>query len=254
MDDDAELLAELQALLATAIKCAESASDNMRFDFFDLQQQVCVGLLQAVIEYAKAILLAASSGMYYATSAMNRAALDALVDIKLACKVPGYCDSLELADAQVWMRLMEKASAGNNLLAGIADLETLPTARRMYKERIEGLKDTGVKVLSPEERFKLAEMSSEYDSAYKTLSAEAHNNLSFVRNHYFDIQKSRPPLRPRGSRPGNGNPKATLALMSEIVVDATELVLQLCGHGTAMLAPVRSGLEGIFSRYRGPAI
>ena len=249
MDDAVVTVPELLELLAVSIKHATMASENMRFDFFDPQQRVCIGFLQAIIEYARAIHMVASQGMYYAPTTMHRAALDAYVDIVNVCKDREYCEHLEAADALSWKRLLERASAGRNpLLKAIAEAEHFEDGRRMYSDTVRELEARGVKKLEPADRFKLAEMTDEYEAAYAMLSAEAHNNVSFVTNHYFVVSTEEPALRPFGSTPGNGAPKATVLNMAEIVLSATEKVLRLCRHGTAILSPARYVFEGIHAR------
>ncbi|MGC1458261.1 MAG: DUF5677 domain-containing protein [Steroidobacteraceae bacterium] len=249
MDDDVIPVRELLELLATAVRCAEAASDNLRFDFSNEQHRVCVGLLQAVIEYAKAIHLVARHGMYYACSPLNRSALDALVDIRNACADRAYCENLALRDAQAWDELLREASWGKNpLFAPISESESLPPGRRMFSERIKKLQSQDVEVKEPEARFVLAGMGNEYEAAYRPLSAEAHNNVSFITRHFLDTNTDG--LRIRGSRPGNGAPIGAALMMTEYVIDATERVLKLCGHGPAMvtLAPAKDALSGILER------
>ena len=249
MPDDLIPIVELMELVAKSVACASSASENLRYDFLDLRQRVCVGLLQAVIDYGRAIHAIVDKQIYYPTATLNRAALDAFVDIKIAFEKPEYCERLELADALPWMRVLEKASEGKNpLLAAIAQSESFAEGRRMYAKRIKALEREGVKLPGQEERYDLAEMSHEYDAAYKMLSAEAHNNLSFITQHYFDAHAEPPALRPRGSRPGNGAPAATLIVMAEIVLTSTDMVLRVCGHGTAILRPARDQLDSIRAR------
>jgi hypothetical protein len=240
---------ELLDLLATSIRCAERVRENLRFDFYNSQQKVCIGLFQAVIEYAKAVHEIVLRRLFYAPTALHRAALEAYVDIVNASEDRGYCEHLEAADSLSWKRLLERASAESNpLLKEIAEAEFFETARRMHSERVRQLEKKGVKKLEPAERFQLAGMTDEYEAAYAMLSAEAHNNVSFITNHYFDVRAEPPMLRIPGSRPTSGAPVAVTLNMAEIALSSTDRVLCLCGHGTAVLASTRRELERIHTK------
>jgi hypothetical protein len=92
-------------------------------------------------------------------------------------------------------------------------------------------------------------MNHEY-AGYSQLSAEAHNNISFINCRYF-VQCDDPPyLRLRGEHcPANYRYDRACALnMIEITLNATEKILQLCGHGTAVLANVRTEFDLMRSR------
>jgi hypothetical protein len=246
MSDAAVSDAELLALLANSAKCAELARDNMRFDFFNAQQRVCVGLLCTIIEYAGAIHAVVSNGMTFAPTTMHRAALDSLVDMILVCADLNYCENLELADAVPWLRMLGIASAGKNpLLKAIAESESFEQGRSMYAERVRILKRSQVRLYTQKERYERANMSHEYEAAYSMLSAEAHSNSSFIVNHFFDLSMDLPRLRAAGERSGTGSPLATLLNMSEILINASDLTLGICGHGIAMMAPARSELERV---------
>lgn len=91
MDEELVTVPELLKLLQVALQCAEQASAYLRFDFYDTQQRVCVGLFQAVLEYARAVLVLVRDGMLYAPAFITRSALDAYVDIVNACADGDYC-------------------------------------------------------------------------------------------------------------------------------------------------------------------
>jgi hypothetical protein len=221
----------------------------LRFHFHVTQQRVCVGLFQVVIEHARAAHRILTAGMYYAPTALHRAALDAYVDIANACDDADYCEYLNAGDTFTWKRLLEKASSGKNpLLKAIAQAECFEAGRHIYAERARQLERKGYKKLEPAERFARAGMTHVYEAAYTMLSAEAHNNLGFITHHYFDARGERPVMRTVSSRPENGAPLAMTLNMAEIVVDAADKVLCLCGHGTAVLSVVREKIVSINDR------
>lgn len=240
---------ELLELLARSIESASRARDNLRFDFFDSQHRVCVGLLHVVIEYATAAHTIAAAGMFYAPTPIHRAALEAYVDIANACARRDYCENLEAADAFTWKRLLQHASSGSNpLLKEIAEAEFFETGRRMYSDKVRELEKKGAKKLEPGDRFALAGLTDMYEAAYSMLSAESHNNISFVTSHYFDLSAEPPSVRPPGSWPGNGAPRAVTLNMAEIVLNSADKVLRLCGHGTAVLSAAMGELEAIHAK------
>ena len=246
---DAVTTAELLELLSTSISCAKDALVHLRYDFANRQQRLCVGLLCAAIEYARSIQVVVSGRFYYAPVVLHRAILDAFVDIALCCENVKYCLSIELDDVMAWRKFLELANDGkNSYLKVIAESEHFHDSRRQYASRLNELKGMGVERLSPEDRFERAGMTDEYGAIYRLLSAESHNNESFLTNHYFEITDGYVVLNPSGKNPGSGAPKATLLNVPEILISATEKVLRLCGHGVRVLSPAFELFESIHGR------
>lgn len=245
MDDVAVTVPELEELLDASITCAEKARDNMRFDFDEPRQRVCVGLLCVIVEHAKAIRVLMASGLFYAPTVLHRAVLDAHLDIVLVCQDRSYLDSVLLEDALPWNRMLEKAKEGKNpYLAEIADSEHFDVGHKMYAGTVRELRGKKVRKLDAEARFKLAGLEHEYDAVYRMLSAEAHNNVSFVTFQYFDVSSGRAVML----KTGRGASKATMFNVPEIVLAAAEKVLKLCGHGTAVLNPAMTIFDRLYAK------
>ena len=80
VNEDTVPISELLALLDASVRCADAATSQLRFDVYDTQQRVVVGLWQAIIEYACAVAAVVRAGMLYAPAVLARSALDAYVD------------------------------------------------------------------------------------------------------------------------------------------------------------------------------
>ena len=87
---------------------------------------------------------------------------------------------------------------------------------------------------------------------YSLLSSEVHNNISGLQSRYIDWDEKSAWLVPTGetSRHSHHYEDACTLTMSEIVIQSTEKVLRLLGHGTAVMSPARSQLECIWKRAR----
>ena len=162
---------------------------------------------------------------------------------------------LEAADARSWKKVLEQASKGSNpYLEKLSEEEYFAKGRRLQSERVRELEKKGVTKLEVEERFKRAGMTLEYEGGYSILSAEAHNNISFIINRYFDLRPSQPVLRHQGeiSPEQHRLDKACTFNITEIVLMSAERVLRLCGHGVAVLSPANSEFDRIMARISAP--
>lgn len=248
VNEDTVPISELLALLDASVRCADAATSQLRFDVYDTQQRVVIGLWQAIIEYARAVAAVVRAGTLYAPVVLARSALDAYVDLVNACVDRDYSDHLAAADTRSWRKVLERASSGRNpYLAALAEEDSFVPGRRMFSERGRELEQRSISKLEIDERFRRAGMTVEYEAVWSILSAEAHNNISFITSRYFDLRSERPGLRDRESRASDqhGYDKACTLNMAEIVVTASERVMQLCGHGTAVIASARIELDRI---------
>jgi hypothetical protein len=142
------------------------------------------------------------------------------------------------------------SSSKNPVLNDLSADELLPIGRQKCAQELKALQAKGVKKLDIDERFKRAGLTNEYESMYTILSAEAHNNVSGLQSRYIDWDETSAWIISYGdasSRCHHYEEPCTLT-MSEIVVQSTEKVLALLGHGTAVMSAARSQMEDIWKR------
>ena len=250
--DEPITLPELTALLELSLDCAVRACTNgFRFDFDEPRYRYSILLLWTVLDYARDVMALSLAARYGAISIITRSALDAYADIANLGDHPDYWRHLVAADASKWKQLLERASSGKNpVLNDLSADELLPIGRQKYAQELKALQAKGVKKLDIDERFKRAGLTNEYESLYAILSAEAHNNVSGLQSRYIDWDETSAWIISYGdasSRSHHYQEPCTLT-MSEIVIQSTEKVLALLGHGTAVMSAARSQMEDIWKR------
>jgi uncharacterized protein DUF5677 len=255
--DEPITLQELIALLELSLNCAVRACNNgLRFEFYEPRHRYSILLLWMVLDYARDVIALSHAARYGAISIITRSALDAYADIANLGDHPDYWRHLVAADASKWKQLLERASSGRNpVLNDLSEYELLPIGRQKYSQELKALRAKGVNKLDIAERFKRAGLTNEYESMYAILSAEAHNNVSGLQSRYIDWDETSAWIISYGdanSRSHHYEEPCTLT-MSEIVVQATEKVLALLGHGTAVMSPARSQMEDIWKRVQANA-
>ncbi len=245
-------LEELTAFLKLSLGCAERACSNgLRFDFYEPRHRYAVLLLWTVLDYARDVIALAQAARYGAIAIVARSALDAYADIANLGDHPDYWEHLTAADASKWKQLLERASRGKNpMLNALSEDELLPFGRRKNAQELKALQAKGVEKLDIDERFKRAQLTNEYESMYAILSSEAHNNVSSLQSRYIDWDDKSAGLVPTGETSSHSHhyEEPCTLTMSEIVIQSTEKVLKLLGHGTAVMSPARSQLEHIWKR------
>jgi hypothetical protein len=243
--------AELLGLLRVCLRSVEAAIPQMRFDINDQTDLYLIAMLLAVKDYAHGVLALGEANSTAALPGTVRSALDAYVDLANLCVHPNYCEHLEAADANSWLKVLQAASREDNpLLKSISESDALPVGRSRYAHRLKRLASRGISKLEIEKRFQLAGLKHEYESAYSLMSAEAHNNVSHLLTRYFDLSSDEFQLRQPG-RETSKAPRFDLSntlLMSDILLHSTEKVLRHCGHGVAVLAEARSHFEPLAAR------
>ncbi len=243
---------ELTTFLKLSLECAERACSNgLRFDFYEPRERYAVVLLWAVLEYARDVVVLIQAARYGAIAIVVRSALDAYADIANLGDHPDYWEHLAAADASSWKQLLERASRGGNpMLKGLSEDDLLPVGRRNNAQELKALQAKGVEKLNIDERFERAQLTNEYESMYSMLSSEVHNNVSGLQSRYVDWDGESAWLVPTGetSRHSHHYEDPCTLTMSEIVIQSTEKVLRLLGHGTAVMSPARSRLEFVWKR------
>jgi hypothetical protein len=208
-------------------------------------------LLWAVLDYGRDVVTLIQAARYAAIAMVARSALDAYTDIANLGDHPNYWEHDTAADASSWKQLLERASRGGNpMLKGLSENDLLPVGRRKNAQELKALQAKGVEKLSIDERFKRAQLTNEYESMYSLLSSEVHNNISGLQSRYIDWDEKSAWLVPTGETSSHSHhyEDACTLTMSEIVIQSTEKVLRLLGHGTAVMSPARSQLECIWKR------
>jgi Family of unknown function (DUF5677) len=237
----------LKALLTLSIDAATRAASALRFSFSNPVQRYSVALFFTIIEQATAVLALTGTNGRSAIPAVTRTAMDAYADIANLCDNSGYWEHLEAADHREWKQVLERASRGGNpYFAELEGSALLPDARRAHAQLVTELEKRGKKKLEPRDRYGLAGLTHEYESAYSLLSACAHNNVSVLLSRHCDLAAEPPAIRLfNANTPYEASCMLTTA---EIVLRSAEKVLRMCGHGVAVLSEARRELERLHAK------
>jgi hypothetical protein len=245
-------LEELTGFLELSLECAERACTNgLRFDFYEPRHRYAMLLLWAILDHARDVLALGRGARHGAVPLITRSALDAYADIANLGDDPDYWQHLAAADLSKWKPLLERASAGKNpVLKALSEDELLPVGRRHNAQELKALQAKGVEKLDIQERFRRAGLTNEYEATYAILSAEAHNNVSSLQSRYIDWDENRAWLVGAGQQSSHRHhyEEACTLTMGEIVIQSIEKVLELLGHGIAVMGPARLQLEQIWKR------
>lgn len=156
--------------------------------------RIALSLYMTLFQLAESVRLLASHGPSIAIPTLTRQALDGYVDLCNVLKQENYWKRLQLADDQSWQKALQVASAAKNpfmkLISESGD--TLIDGRRLHAERIAEWKRQGITEADAKERFKIAEMSNEYESVWPMLSAYLHNSVSLLMSRHFNISEDEP--------------------------------------------------------------
>jgi hypothetical protein len=245
-------LDELNSFLELSLACAEQAFANgLRSDFYEPRHRYAVLLLRVVLDHARDVVALNKAARFGAVAIITRSALDAYADIANLGDHASYWEHLVAADASSWKPLLERASQGKNpVLKALSEDNMLPVGRHHYAQELKAMQAKGVAKLDIGERFQRAGLTNEYEATYAILSAEAHNNVSGLQSRYIDWDENSAWIIDVGeeSRRRHHYETACTLTMSEIVIQSMEKVLQLLGHGIAVMGPARLQLEQIWAR------
>lgn len=242
-------LDELLAFLKATIRAGEGICPGLRYDFYAQRDRYSVLLFYSILDHGRSVVALADAQTYSAISIVTRSALDAYADIANLADHPRYWEHLEEADASKWKPILERASRGGNpALRGLSESDLLPPGRRQFSQELKELRARGIRALGAEERFQRAGLNNEYESMYSLLSAEVHNNISTLQSRYIDWNDERAWIVEQGASSEHSHhyERPCVLTMSEIVIRSAEKLLNLFGHGTAMLFEANRELARIW--------
>jgi hypothetical protein len=247
-------LTSLMSLLELCIDCAERPIATLRCDFDQMRDIYIVGMLRALIAYARSVLALVHAREFAGIPVITRSALDAHVDIANLCAHSDYWKQLDALDTAEWTRILERASEGSNpYLRALAQDPSFVEGRKLFAERRRILEKHRIERPTPEKRFELAGLKVEYQAVWSILSAEVHNNVSHLRTKYFVVDGDMIRAKDRASGDGQNWEHSCSLHMSELVLESTERVLRYCQHGIGVLSDARRDFDRIYAAVFRPA-
>lgn len=237
---------DLASLLAFARDSADRIVASLRFNYRKRQHLYAVSLYLTIVDYADAVLRLRGSRGAISIPNITRAALDAYVDMENVIKDPAHCDWLEWPNDKEWHRLLDRAhNTDNPYFRGIKNSGVLlHEGLALHAKKIEELKKKGIRKLQAHERYERVGRTAEYEAIYTMLSGDVHNSIITVVLRHFDIDTETETIRMR-ERSFERFEGACLLLIAEAIIRASELLLRLCGHGSAAVSDARQQLDRI---------
>jgi hypothetical protein len=235
-------------LLQLCVKRASTAVSRMRFSLSNPTERHSVILLLALIDHGRSILALLIAKEYPGIPIIGRAAVEGYVDLVNLCDNRRYWMHLEADEVTRWTEYEQLARTGaNRNLQPIVRFPRIDELRRYYARRRQELGRLDIGVLSIAAKFERAGLREMYDSYYALLCSETHNGAPNLLSRYVAMDQDTMRARAPGERNRSQHHyEAPVALTtSEIIVRATERVLQLCGHGTAAMHEARERLDHV---------
>lgn len=235
--------------LATAVSTARRISAHLRFDPSNPTQLYAVSLYLTIIEYANAMILVQPTSSIIILPLVTRAAIDVYVDIENLAADPTFHESLQLTDELEWKKVLQRASGGDNpfLRSLFNDDAIMSEGRESHDRAIAELKERGVRTHNARDRYTRVGREQDYEAVYAGLSADVHNGISAVFFRHFDSDSSAQNLTiltPPRARFG----ESCLIYVTHALVHSSDLLLKICGHGSAANSDGRAALEGIAAK------
>lgn len=179
-------------------------------------------LFATIIEYANSYIILIENNFHIGTQAVARAVLEAYVDMRNIQQNGNYANYLY---SEYYDREKELATSKSKIRLNRNKRNEL---YKLYDQ--EGT----FKVLSISEKFKLANLKTEYTSVYSVLSANTHSGVFSLINRLLEHGKDKmPSYRTLFKTTPSSIETSTIPLISYYLFDACKMVGK--GHGDDVL-------------------
>lgn len=241
---NSQLLDRAESELQFARNSGLRLIQHLRINLRRREHLYSLSLYLSMIDYAAGVAALRRTDGAIAIASITRSVLDAFVDIENIQRDHRFCDYLEYSSSKDIARMLKKAKLEENpYLRAIKDDHqfnegALQEAEDTMKTLESRLQERRIRT---ETRYKNVNRMHEYDAIFRELSGDVHNSVqtAISRRFEIDVQEERFVLRPvpyvRFELP-------CLILITEALVNASEIVLKMCGHSTAAISDARERL------------
>ena len=204
-------------------------------------------LYLSMIDYAAGIAALRQTDGAIAVASLTRSVMDAFVDIENIQRDHRFCDYLEYSSAKDTARMLKKAKLEDNpyLQAIKEDPQFNDSALQEAESIIAALEPKlEARRITTESKYAKVKRMHEYDAIFRELSGDVHNTVQTAISRRFEVdgEKERLVLR---SAPYVRFELACLILVAEALVNASEVLLKMCGHSTAAINEARERVAAL---------
>ncbi|MEQ1672967.1 MAG: DUF5677 domain-containing protein, partial [Hyphomicrobium sp.] len=141
--------------------------------------------LASIVELAHCFRFVVANEKNAAALPIFRTLLDHYVDLKNLCTDDLYHKHFYARHHVEWINRLEAARNGNPALSLIASSEDFDQSLADHRASLAALEAKGHNKLTEKERFRRAEMQSEFESIYSFTSTASHGGLGDLLNRNF---------------------------------------------------------------------
>ncbi|MBU2358326.1 MAG: hypothetical protein KKB02_05255 [Alphaproteobacteria bacterium] len=173
--------------LRRAIKQAEKICRKSVPSTFSLTDFCFTGLLHAIAEIGKSILILCKNGRHHDAGILLRSQMEHLIALMVLEKDSRYTNTLLLENAKSIKAALKQAESGNPFAEGISDLPNFEQNLLNWQHTYEDLSRNGAKSRSFQDLFNKAGLADLYETGYRSLSSLVHPSISGMQKRSLKI-------------------------------------------------------------------
>jgi Family of unknown function (DUF5677) len=242
-----EILQRAEADLQFTRDCALRLIPHLRLNLRVREHLYSFSLYLSMIDYAAGVVALRGTDGAIAIASITRSVLDIFVDIENIQRDRRFCDYLEYSSNKDTARMLKKAKLDENpYLQSIKDDRQFnETALREAEERIAALEpQIQARRITTESRYGNVNRTHEYDAIFRELSGDVHNSVETAISRRFEVDAAEERLVVR-TAPHVRFELPCLILIAEALVNASEIILKMCGHSTAAIGDARERVAAL---------
>lgn len=156
----------------------QSLAGEFKFDQEHSLHRYIVKLYGSIFELTSSSILIFDSGLVTGIPIVQRAMLEAHVDLLNLIKDPLYGYHLKLSYCKEWLKILKAAQVGNNrYLKEMSNWQDLGVFIDELQREEKYLETQGYRELRKIEKFQKVDMEEEYRSIYNRYCSASHNDL-----------------------------------------------------------------------------
>lgn len=165
-------------------------SVEIRFDKTHPLHRTVIALYGSILELTGSSILLVDNRLITGVPVLQRAILEAYVDLVNLTDSPKYGYYLEVSYLKEWLKILEEAKIGKNeYLKSITDEPSLDETIAKWRSEKKKLEIEGYSALRIDQKFSRAQMGKEYKSVYNMLCSDSHNNMSALIKRHVEREK-----------------------------------------------------------------
>ncbi len=159
---------------------------DVKFDKRPEQDGYLVCCYASMIELFGGVLVLIKEGNKTAVSPVFRTLLETYVNFKNVLADTAYVSHAFARHHADWVEVLESHERPNRFLEGIHTHQDRDKALALHKQRLDHLREQGIRPLSVRQRFERAGMNEEYLSIYHFESDKIHSSWQALISRHFE--------------------------------------------------------------------